>query len=56
MFDPSLSSTIAPGAMELGFFGSCGACCSARRAVEMPSPMAVDSCNWMLLMAVSTVL
>ena len=54
MFVPSLNSTIAPGAVgSLGCAGSFGACWRARIAVEMPSPMAVESCSLIELIAVA---
>src|SRR4029453_92176 len=46
---------MAPGAMEFGLSGSLGACCKARSAVVIASPIAVESCSWMLLIAFSTV-
>ena len=46
---------MAPGAIEFGSSRSFGACWRARSAVAIPSPIAVDSCSWMPLMAFSTV-
>src|ERR671912_2271976 len=42
--------------MASGFAGSFGACSRARIAVMMLSPIAVDSCSVMVLIAFSTVL